>query len=92
MIIRYGAQAIADIEDIFQFLRERSPSGAENVLRAIYAGILLIAEQPGAAPQTDMPSVRVKIVRRYHYKIFYGVKGNEIPIIHVRHGARAPWP
>jgi toxin ParE1/3/4 len=52
MNIRYRAQALADIDEIYSYLRERSPSGAFNVLRAIYAGIHLIAERPGAWPQT----------------------------------------
>jgi len=35
MKVRYRARALADIEDIFRFLNERSPTGAHNVLRAI---------------------------------------------------------
>lgn len=92
MIVRYRAQALADIDEIFGYLEERSPSGARNVLRAIYAGIHLIAEQPLGSPRTDDPNVRVKIVRRYRYKIFYSVPDEEtIEILHVRHTSRRPW-
>lgn len=38
------------------------------------------------------PSVRVKVVSRYGYKIFYSVEADSIEILHVRHGARRPWP
>ncbi len=75
MIIRYRTQALADIDEIFQYLHARSPSGALNVLRAIYAG-----------------DIRVKVVRRYRYKIFYSVSGDSIEIVHIRHTARRPWP
>jgi plasmid stabilization system protein ParE len=33
----------------------------------------------------------MKIVGRYHYKIFYSVGADAIEILHVRHGARRPW-
>jgi len=39
MKIRYSPQARSDLHDIFHYLNQRSPSGAENVMRAIYAGI-----------------------------------------------------
>lgn len=92
MIVRYRARALADIDQIYSYLEERSPTGARNVLRAIYAGIHLIAEQPLSSPRTDDPSVRVKIVRRYRYKIFYSISGGEtVEILHIRHTSRKPW-
>lgn len=91
MKVRYRALALADLDSIFQFLNERSPSGARNVLRAIHDAIVEIAEHPMAAPQTSEPDIRVKILGRYRYKVFYSVAGDTIDIIHVRHGARRPW-
>jgi plasmid stabilization system protein ParE len=44
MKVRYSPQAGNDLQDIFQYLHDRSPSGAENVMRAIYAGIEFLAE------------------------------------------------
>jgi plasmid stabilization system protein ParE len=44
MKIRYSPQARNDLKDIFHYLNERSPSGAENVMRAIYASIEFLAE------------------------------------------------
>jgi plasmid stabilization system protein ParE len=61
-------------------------------LRAIYAGIHLIAEQPLGSPRTDDADIRVKIVRRYRYKIFYTLPdANTVEILHIRHTARRPW-
>ena len=68
-----------------------SPSGARNVIDAINAAIKAIAEHPFAAQETSFPHIRVKIVRRYQYKIFYSVGADRIDILHVRHGARRPW-
>jgi plasmid stabilization system protein ParE len=92
MRVRYRARALADIDDIFRFLDERSPSGARNVLRGIREAIDELAEHPLAAPRTSDPEIRVKILARYRYKIFYSVAAAEyVEIIHVRHAARRPW-
>jgi plasmid stabilization system protein ParE len=92
MTIRYRAQALTDIDEIFLYIQERNPVGAQNVLRAIYAGIHLIGERPLACELTDDPSVRVKVVRRYHYKIFFQIVGDgAVEILHIRHTSRRPW-
>ena len=92
MKIRYRARALADLDGIFQYLNERSPGGARNVMSAIRDAIDDIAEYPLAAPRTSDPDVRVKILGRYRYKIFYSVAAAEfVEIIHVRHAARRPW-
>jgi len=91
MKVRYRALALADLEGIFQYLNERSPAGAHHVLRAIHDAIEDISAHPLAAPQTSDPTLRVKILGRYRYKIFYSVVNDTIDIIHIRHAARRPW-
>jgi plasmid stabilization system protein ParE len=61
------------------------------VLRAIYASVQLIAEHPLSYQRTDDPDIRVHVVQRYRYKIFYSVVGEAVEIIHVRHTSRRPW-
>ncbi len=61
-------------------------------MRAIKEGISLIAEQPLAGLKTDDAQVRVKIVRRYRYKVSYTILDNEtVEILHVRHTSREAW-
>ncbi len=91
MKVRYRARALADLEDIFRYLDQRSPTGARNVLLAIHRAIEEVSEQPMASPRTSDPDIHVKILGRYRYKIFYSVGAEEIEIIHVRHAARRPW-
>jgi toxin ParE1/3/4 len=92
MNVRYRARALADLDEIFSFLNERSPTGARNVLRTIADAIDGIAENPLAAPRTSETDIRVKILGRYRYKIFYSLVEDEfVEIIHVRHAARRPW-
>jgi plasmid stabilization system protein ParE len=91
MKIRYSPQARDDLPDIFNYLNERSPSGTENVMRAIYASIQFLAENPTASQEADHPDVRVKIVRRYNFRIFYRLDRDTIDLIHIRHTARRPY-
>jgi toxin ParE1/3/4 len=91
MKLQYRAQALSDIDAIHQYLEERSQPGARNVLRAIYASIQLIADHPQSYQRTDDPDIRVHVVQRFRYKIFYSVVGDTIEIIHVRHTSRRPW-
>ena len=42
--------------------------------------------------RTDNPDIRVKVVRRYRYRIFYRiVEAETVEIVHVRHTSRRPW-
>ena len=93
MRVRFRARAISDLEDIHFYLGPRSPAGARNVLRAIHAAIDEIAAFPKSTAVTSDPAIRVKILGRYRYKIFYrAIDDDTIEILHVRHAARRPWP
>ncbi len=91
MIVRYRKQALDDIDAIYNYIHERSPVGAQNVMRAIYAGVHLVGARPMAGPGTSDPTVRVKVLTKYRYKIFYAVGDDAVEIPHVRHMSRTPW-
>ena len=92
MRVTYHVRAFADIDDIFHYLEKRNSTGAHNVVCAIHDSIRSIAEQPYGSERTSNPDVRVKLVRRHRYKIFYRIiDANAIRIIHVRHTSRRPW-
>ena len=90
MRVRYTPGAFADRERIFEYLRERSPSGARSVMASVRDAVMLLREQPYSGYKTDNPDVRVKFVIRYPYKIFYRVRGRVIEIVHIRHTSRQP--
>jgi plasmid stabilization system protein ParE len=70
MRLRFTPRAQTDIGKIYAYLRQQSPNGAYNVLAAIYAATRFVAERPKASLLTDNRNVRVKVLRRYRYKIF----------------------
>lgn len=91
MRVQYTPEAFADRERIFEYLRERSPSGARNVVVSIRDAARLLREQPYSGYKTDDADVRVKFVIRYPYKIFYRVCDDIVEIAHIRHTSRRPW-
>lgn len=93
MKVRYRARALTDLESIFTYLDARSPAGARSVLAAIHRAIGEIASHPLASQRTSDPDIRVKVLGRYRYRIFYAATGDDaVEIIHIRHTARPPWP
>lgn len=92
MSVRYRDLALSDLEEIYGYLERRSPTGAANVLRAIYGAVEQIALHPYSAVETSAAGIRVRVIGRYRYKIFYSVTADgDIEIVHVRHSARRPW-
>ena len=90
MRVRYSARAFTDREQIFDYLRQRSPGGARNVMAKIREAAAQLGENPHSGYATDDPEVRVKFVVRYPYKIFYRLRGDAVEILHIRHTARQP--
>ena len=88
MRVRYTPEAFADRERIFGYLRERSPSGARNVMASIREAVRLLRDQPYSGYKTDDPDIRVKFLVRYPYKMFYRVRHGMIEIVHIRHTSR----
>jgi len=92
MRIRYTSTALSEIDEIFSYLAERSFSGAVAVRERVERSIGGLALVPEMAQLTDEPGVRRLPVRSYPYVIFYAIEGEEVVILHVRHGARqSPW-
>ncbi len=90
MKVQYRERALADLEEIYRYLAQRSQTGARNVLRAIYAAVDHISHYPESSELTSDLSIRMKVIGRYRYKIFYTVSDDFIDIIHIRHAARKP--
>lgn len=91
MIVRYSRRAQADIAKILEYLGGRSPLGAENVKFAIQRTIDTIGQHPNAGHPTGRSATRGLPVGRYPYVVYWTVEGDEVWLVHVRHGARKPW-
>jgi toxin ParE1/3/4 len=91
MRVRYTLRAQADLEDIFSYLDERSPTSARVVRAQIRRQIDQLIDFPLMAAATEIPGVRELSVSRFPYKVYYELRGDEICVLHIRHSRRRPW-
>jgi len=59
MKIRLTPRAFADREDIFDYLQQKSPAGAQSVMARFRAAIERLADQAHSGVKTDVADIRV---------------------------------
>ena len=91
MRVRYTPRARDDLDTIYSYLNERSPTAASAVLQRIRSRIEWLADFPLMAPMTELAGIRGLTILRYPYKAYYRVMNDEVVILHVRDARRAPW-
>lgn len=90
MKLQVTALALADLDDIADYLLSHSPRGAKNVRDAILACFEDLLTFPRMGRLQTVAIVRKINVRKYPYLIYYIVDeaAGEVIILTVRHGAR----
>ena len=88
MKLRFAPRAHADIADIHQYIAQHNTAAATAVVRQIRSTSQLLARYPGLGRETNISSVRVFPTARYPYLVYHRVMGDELIIIHIRHGRR----
>lgn len=91
MILRYARRAREDFATILDRVERQSPAGAASLSAAFQASLNFILMNPDGGLRTARAGLRVKIVPKYPYKIFYRRFEDAIEIAHVRHASRRPW-
>jgi toxin ParE1/3/4 len=86
--VRFDPRALGDLQEIRDYLVERSPAGAERVRLHLMETIERLSDFPSLGRATDEPKVRVLPLTRYPYLVFYSLLNGEIVVLHIRHGAR----
>ena len=94
VVLQPGAEA--DIGEAFAYLRARAPEAAERWLRGLYASVETLETIPtrcGLARENDAFRDQIRQLlygkRQHKYRILFTVRGGEVHVLHVRHGARA---
>jgi len=88
--LRYTIPALADLEEILDYIAVRSPQGAIRVQARIRAVANLLLEYPLIGTATDDPTIRRMTTSPYPYLIFYETTAEEVIVHAVRHGSRNP--
>ena len=90
MKVRYTLPALADLDEILNYLAPRSPRGAARVQGRIKTFVDLLPSHPFIGGRTDDPTIRRLVVTPHPYLVFYEVGDDEIIIHNIRHSARDP--
>jgi len=88
--VRLTPRAILDLTEIRAYLVARSPTGADRVRREINRTIRTLSEYPGIGHESHIGGVRVITTRRYPYLVYHRFSRQNLTILHIRHGSRAP--
>ena len=90
MKVRYTLPALADLDEILDYLAPHSPRGAARVQGRIKTFVDLLPSHPFIGGRTDDPTIRRLVVTPHPYLVFYEVGDDEIIIHNIRHSARDP--
>jgi toxin ParE1/3/4 len=90
MRVRYTGTALRELDEIFAYIAKNSAVAAASVVGRVESLIGQLAEFPYMAQETDIAGVRKFPLGRFPYVIYSTIEGEEIVVLHVRHGARRP--
>ncbi len=89
MRVVYTAEALADLDGIFDYIANHYPAISEAFQNRLHAVTTRVARWPESAQEVrERPGVRIAPLIRYPYKIFYRISGETVEILHVHHAAR----
>jgi toxin ParE1/3/4 len=94
MKLRWSKTAARELEEIFAYIRERSPASAKAVAQRILDRARSLGDFPLAALESEPSEVHRLFVVNYPYVILYEIhrSDDEILIVSVRHTARKRSP
>ncbi len=90
MRIRFSECALADLDQILEYIGSHSGQGATNTKRRIIEVIAQLRQFPRIGTQTDDTNIRMLVASPYPYLIFYECDQarKSIVIHHIRHARR----
>jgi toxin ParE1/3/4 len=92
MKIVYTEAALADLDEILEYLKSHYPTLVDPVQERIQTILARLRQWPKSARKvTQRTDVRVAPLIRNPYLIFYRTTDDTIEIVHFRHTSRRPW-
>jgi toxin ParE1/3/4 len=88
MRVRFTAPARADLDVIYNHIGKDNPAAASRVITRLIERARSLSENPYEGRETDEPGVRVIVLPRLRYFLFYRVHGDEVHVVHIRHTSR----
>ncbi len=92
MKVRITRPALEDLDRIHAYISKDNPAAASRVVTRLIDRAMALANTPYQGREVDEPNVRVIVVPRFRYFIFYTIDDDEIHITHFRYTSRRrPW-
>ena len=91
MTIRWMPLAEQDLDSAYDYVRQENKSAAKQLIARIFSVAGMLMRHPLAGRDGRVSGTRELAVPRTPYVIAYRLRGNEIQILAVLHGAQQ-WP
>jgi toxin ParE1/3/4 len=88
MKVRFTRPAQADLQAIYDYVSRDDPRAASRLVTELIERGRSLGDNPHEGRETDEPNVRVIVVPRLRYFIFYSIESDEVHITHIRHTSR----
>ena len=91
MKLRWTAPALRDLEEIGEYIARDSPTAADRIVNAIVDHLELLTTHPHIGRPGRVAETREHVISSTPYIVPYRVRGEDLQILAVLHGARR-WP
>ncbi|TLD70330.1 type II toxin-antitoxin system RelE/ParE family toxin [Phragmitibacter flavus] len=95
--VEYTFGALAEIEEIYLWIKERAPNAAAKWRDDLIAEVENLGENPlrhPVAQESEKFSIEIRVMlfrkRRSQLRVYYTVRGSRVVILTVRRAARRP--
>jgi len=91
MRVRWLRLALADIDEMAEFISKENKTAAEKVVKLIYDRVHLLVQHPDIGRPGRVPGTRELYIEGTPFIVPYRIQKDEIQVLRVFHGARK-WP
>jgi plasmid stabilization system protein ParE len=89
----YTEEALQNLDEVLRYVSTHYPAVSAAFEERVRNVVARIAAWPESAQEVrERPGVRMALLIRYPYKIFYRIADETVEILHIHHTARrSPW-
>jgi len=86
--INYLPAAIADLDDIFDYIADYDRDAAQRTIDRIYGAALRLQDYPRSAPQRPQLGPGIHSLLAGRFLILYRIEQDRVDVVRVIHGSR----
>ncbi len=91
MKLRWTAPALRDLEEVGDYIARDNPAAADRVVTSILDQVESLTTHPHIGRPGRVPETRELVIADTPYIVPYRVRGDDVQVLAVLHGARR-WP